>query len=75
MPVVLTPGEGVVPKGIMEGLSNLARSGNMGGSSTHYHAHVRPIYNLQALDTAGLDRVLANLPTRSTATSKTPSER
>jgi hypothetical protein len=33
----------------------MARSGNMGGGS-HYHA--RPTYNLQALDTTGMEKVL-----------------
>jgi hypothetical protein len=58
VPAMLEPGEGVVPGGVMDGLRNMARSGTMGGGS-HYHAHVSPTYNLQALDTAGMEKVLA----------------
>jgi hypothetical protein len=57
VPAVLTPGEGVVPGGVMDGLRAMARSGSMGGG-THYHAHVSPTYNLQALDASGMDKVL-----------------
>ena len=54
---MLEPGEGVVPGGVMDGLRSMARSGNMGGG-THMHAHVNPTYNLQALDTDGMQKVL-----------------
>jgi hypothetical protein len=57
IPAMLEPGEGVVPGGVMDGLRNMARSGNLSGGST-YHAHVSPTYNLQALDSAGMDKVL-----------------
>lgn len=57
VPAMLTPGEGVVPGGVMDGLRNMARSGNMGGGST-VHVHVRPTYHLQALDGNGIDKVL-----------------
>jgi hypothetical protein len=57
VPAMLEPGEGVVPGGVMDGLRNMARSGNMGGG-THMHAHVNPTYNLQALDTDGMQKVL-----------------
>ncbi len=60
VPAMLTPGEGVVPGGVMDGLSKMARSGDLGGSGgKHYHAHVSPTYNLQALDASGMDKVLA----------------
>jgi hypothetical protein len=49
VPAMLSPGEGIVPGGVMDGLSKLARSGGMGSGGTHYHAHVSPVYNLQAI--------------------------
>jgi hypothetical protein len=59
VPAMLTPGEGVVPKGVMEGLSNLARNGNMGGGTTNVtHVHVHHSPTIHALDSDGMDRVL-----------------
>ena len=52
VPAMLTPGEGVVPGGVMDGLRKMASSGNMGGGD-HYHAHVSPTYHLQALRRRG----------------------
>jgi hypothetical protein len=60
VPAMLTPGEGVVPKGVMEGLSNLSKSGGLESGGTHYHAHVRPVYNLQAIDATGVQKMLEN---------------
>jgi hypothetical protein len=57
VPALLTPGEGVVPGGVMDGLRNMVRSGNM-GQGDHYHAHVNPTYNLQALDSSGMSKLL-----------------
>ncbi|GAA3760766.1 coiled-coil domain-containing protein [Terriglobus aquaticus] len=59
VPAMLTPGEGVVPKGVMEGLRNVARNGgfDQGGGHT-YHVHVRPTYHLQALDGDGIETTL-----------------
>ncbi len=34
------------------------RTGDLGGGGKHFHAHVSPVYNLQALDAAGMDNVL-----------------
>ncbi len=58
VPAMLTPGEGVVPKGVMDGLSNVARSGGFSGSGPSYT--IRPMFSpkIQALDAAGVDRVL-----------------
>jgi hypothetical protein len=53
VPALLEPGEGVVPRGVMEGLSNIARSGGMQGSRT-YHLHVRPTYHVQTIDGDGM---------------------
>ena len=58
-PAMLTPGEGVVPGGVMDGLSRMARAGDLGDSGKHFHAHVSPVYHLQALDADGMDKVLA----------------
>ena len=56
-PAMLTPGEGVVPGGVMDGLRSMARSGGMGGG-THYHIAVSPVYHLQAIDTTGVEKML-----------------
>jgi hypothetical protein len=55
VPAMLEPGEGVIPREVMEGRG--ARSGNTGGGSTHI-VHVRPVYHLQSLDSEGMSRVL-----------------
>jgi hypothetical protein len=58
VPAMLTPGEGVVPKGVMEGLSNLAKGGGMGGG-VHYNIaspHFSP--TIHALDADGVDEIL-----------------
>jgi hypothetical protein len=57
IPAMLEPGEGVVPGGVMDNLRSMSRSGTLGGG-THNHAHVSPTYNLQALDTAGMEKML-----------------
>lgn len=58
VPAMLTPGEGVVPKGVMEGLSNMSKFGGMqsGGSSTV--VHVRPVYHVQTIDGNGMKAAL-----------------
>jgi hypothetical protein len=58
VPAMLTPGEGVVPKGVMEGLSNMAKTGGMSGGGSHVQmaAHFSP--TVHALDSEGVDRVL-----------------
>jgi hypothetical protein len=58
VPAMLTPGEGVVPKGVMEGLSNMAKNGGMTGGGSHVSmaAHFTP--TVHALDSEGVDRVL-----------------
>jgi len=59
VPAMLTPGEGVVPKGVMEGLSNLAKSGGMSGGPAHVtHVHIHHSPTIHALDSEGMDRVL-----------------
>jgi len=46
----------------------MAKSGNMGGGSTHVHmqAHFAP--TVHALDSEGVDRVLENIKTSSNST-------
>jgi hypothetical protein len=54
VPAMLEPGEGVLPKRLMEGLNRSA--GGAGGGDTHIHHH--STYHVQALDSDGVDRVL-----------------
>ena len=57
VPAMLTPGEGVVPGGVMDGLRKMAASGSMGGGPTyHVQAHFAP--QIQAVDADGVDRML-----------------
>jgi len=59
VPAMLSPGEGIVPGGVMDGLSKLARSGGMAGGGTHYHVHgVHFAPTVHALDSDGVDEVL-----------------
>jgi hypothetical protein len=58
VPAMLTPGEGVVPGGVMDGLRKMANNGGFEGSGQTVHVHVRPVYHLQALDGAGIDKTL-----------------
>jgi hypothetical protein len=57
VPAMLTPGEGVVPGGVMDQLATMARSGNMGGSK-HLHSHMQVHIHASALDADGMDKVL-----------------
>jgi|GEM_PF-1795781 len=57
VPAMLTPGEGVVPGGVMDGLRNVARNGGFDrGPSVNIRAHFAP--TVHALDAAGVDKVL-----------------
>jgi predicted RNA binding protein with dsRBD fold (UPF0201 family) len=58
VPAMLTPGEGVVPKGVMEGLSNLSKSGGLSGGTSTTHVHVRPTYHVQTIDGNGMKAAL-----------------
>jgi hypothetical protein len=57
VPAMLTPGEGVVPGGVMDGLSRVARSGGFDGGGTHYHATTHVHLHASALDSDGIDQV------------------
>ena len=58
VPAMLEPGEGVVPGGVMDNLRSMARAGTMGGGPQN-HVHVAPVYHLHAIDTAGMEKMLA----------------
>jgi hypothetical protein len=58
VPAMLTPGEGVVPKGVMEGLSNLSKFGGLESGGTHYHVRAHFAPTIHAVDAAGVDRML-----------------
>lgn len=57
VPAMLTPGEGVVPKGVMEGLSSVARNGGF-DRGPGLAVHVRPVYHVQAIDGDGMQAAL-----------------
>jgi hypothetical protein len=58
VPAMLTPGEGVVPGGVMDGLRNMARNGGF-DQGNHMHIHgLTYAPNIQALDADGVDAVL-----------------
>jgi hypothetical protein len=57
VPSMLTPGEGVVPGGVMDGLRTMARDGGFSQKSpVNVRAHFAP--TIHALDAEGVDRVL-----------------
>jgi hypothetical protein len=57
VPTMLTPGEGVVPGGVMDGLRNVARNGGFErGPSINVRAHFAP--TVHALDADGVDKIL-----------------
>jgi hypothetical protein len=56
VPAMLTPGEGIVPGSMMDRLNEAAKAGF--GGTTNHHFHIRPTYNLSALDASGMERVL-----------------
>jgi hypothetical protein len=57
VPAMLTPGEGVVPGGVMDELRNMVRRGGMGGGYAPV-LHFKPVYHLQAMDSEGMEKVL-----------------
>jgi hypothetical protein len=57
VPAMLTPGEGIVPGSVMDGLSQMARSGNMGGGQ-HFHVNAPIHLHASMLDSDGMDKVL-----------------
>ncbi len=55
VPAMLTPGEGVIPKPVMEGLTRAGDSGQSPEVHNHRHEHR---WNIQAMDAQGFERVL-----------------
>lgn len=59
VPAMLSPGEGVVPGGVMDGLSKIARNGGFNGGgaqTTHIHVHYRP--TVHAIDGPSVEGML-----------------
>ena len=57
VPAMLEPGEGVIPKRIMEGYK-AAPSERGGGHTIHFH--YRPTNRIQAIDRSGVQEMLEN---------------
>jgi hypothetical protein len=67
VPAMLTPGEGVMPKPVMDGLKNQAEHGNMNGAvTTHIHQHTSPSWKWTRRRGGAftLSRLTQNLPDR-----------
>jgi hypothetical protein len=58
VPSRLEPGEGVVPGGVMDGLSKMARGDGFNGRTVHNHAHVHATYHVQTIDGDGMQDAL-----------------
>ncbi len=58
VPSMLTPGEGVVPGGVMDGLSKMARDGGFGKSGHTYHLQMRNTYHVNTVDGDGMQDAL-----------------
>jgi len=58
VPAMLSPGEGVVPGGVMDGLSKLARSGGLNSGGHTYNLQLRPTYHVQTIDGDGMGAAL-----------------
>jgi len=59
VPAMLTPGEGVVPGGVMDGLRKVASNGGGfqgGGAMTHIHVRYSP--QVTAIDSTGVQKML-----------------
>jgi hypothetical protein len=55
VPALLEPGEGVMPKALMDAAKGQPSGGNGGN---HYAVHVRPTYNVQTIDGDGMQDAL-----------------
>ncbi len=58
VPAKLTPGEGVVPGGVMDGLRTMARNGKMTGGEVHQHMHYKPTFHVNTIDATGVRQML-----------------
>jgi hypothetical protein len=54
----LTPGEGVIPKPIMEGLTHAADHGGVGNSGGGTHVHIHMTNHVNTIDGDGMQRTL-----------------
>lgn len=57
VPAMLTPGEGVVPGGVMDGLRTMARDGGF-SQKPGVTVHVRPTYHVNTIDGDGMHDAL-----------------
>lgn len=57
VPARLTPGEGVIPKALMESLTKAANSGSASAGETHVHTH-NHTYHMNAVDGPSVERML-----------------
>ena len=55
VPAMLEPGEGVIKNSAMEKINR----GEMGNTTNHTHVHTHVNYTVSALDSDGMDKVLA----------------
>jgi hypothetical protein len=58
VPAMLSPGEGIVPGGVMDGLSKMARSGGFDQGGPRNHVTMQVHWHGSALDADGMDTVL-----------------
>jgi hypothetical protein len=58
VPAMLTPGECVVPGGVMDGLRKMANSGGFDGGGSTIHIHVRYSPQVTAIDSNGVEKML-----------------
>jgi hypothetical protein len=58
VPARLEPGEGVITKRVMEGLTNRAKFGDDNGSGSAVHVHHSPTYHINAIDGASVRGML-----------------
>lgn len=57
VPAMLTPGEGIVPGGVMDGLRNVAQRGGFNQRPANV-VHFRPTYHIQTIDGDGWNAAL-----------------
>jgi hypothetical protein len=58
VPAMLTPGEGVVPGGVMDNLRQMARNGGFDNNRATVNLHYRPTYHVQTIDGDGVQGML-----------------
>jgi len=58
VPAKLTPGEGVVPGGVMDGLRNVARQGGFQQQKQPIHVHMSNSFSVNTIDGDGMQGAL-----------------